>query len=266
MVVFAKIVNGFSFLTIFVKRSILDVWQKYEFASEASSDLPKKVHLSCVTGFWIHLCINYFRKTVPYLFTKFAKFVTIHRYCAWSNHVMSPYVQHTCLITKIIIVFPNHVFLWNMTRPYQANNILKTKKSIDSFKMALHVFLVYHPVHRHFSFFLRQKSVSIFDKILIWNIVDVPEALNNSSRHGSFICTKQIKLCTIKTATSPIIKLFLCIVWIENLGFTFIVSIVEKNLIWRSPYNHKSDVLIQTLELSCFQVVFGPDHFDFVLV
>ena len=52
------------------------------------------------------------------------------------KHVTSPYVQHTCLITKIIIVFLNYVFLWTMTRPHQANNILKTKKSIGSFKMA----------------------------------------------------------------------------------------------------------------------------------
>ena len=31
-----------------------------------------KSSLSAVlTEFWIHLCINYFRKTIPYLFTKF---------------------------------------------------------------------------------------------------------------------------------------------------------------------------------------------------
>ena len=45
MEVFAKIVNGFLFLTIFAKSSILDVWQDFEFASEANNDLRKKLHL-----------------------------------------------------------------------------------------------------------------------------------------------------------------------------------------------------------------------------
>ena len=45
MEVFAKIVNSFSFLTIFAKDS--------EFASEASKNLRKKLHLSCLTGFSI---------------------------------------------------------------------------------------------------------------------------------------------------------------------------------------------------------------------
>ena len=49
--VFAKIVNGFSFLTIFAKSSIVDIWKDSEFASEASIDLRKKLHVSCVTGF-----------------------------------------------------------------------------------------------------------------------------------------------------------------------------------------------------------------------
>ena len=48
---FCKIVNGFSFLTIFGKSSILDVWQDSEFTSEVSNDLQKKFHLSCLTGF-----------------------------------------------------------------------------------------------------------------------------------------------------------------------------------------------------------------------
>ena len=49
MEVFAKIVNGFSFLTIFLKLSILDVWQDSEFASEATYDLREKLHLKCLT-------------------------------------------------------------------------------------------------------------------------------------------------------------------------------------------------------------------------
>ena len=61
---------AFRFWTIFAKSSILGIWQDSEFASEASNDLQKKLHLSCLTGFWIHLCINYFNKTIPYLFTK----------------------------------------------------------------------------------------------------------------------------------------------------------------------------------------------------
>ena len=42
MEVFTKIVNGFSFLTIFAKSSILDVWQDSEFASKASYDFAEK--------------------------------------------------------------------------------------------------------------------------------------------------------------------------------------------------------------------------------
>ena len=64
MELFVKIVNGFSFLTIFAKSSIMDVWQDSEFASEASNDLRKWLHLRCMTGFWTHLSINYFQKTI----------------------------------------------------------------------------------------------------------------------------------------------------------------------------------------------------------
>ena len=39
MELFAKIVNGFSYLNIFAKSSISDVSQNSEFASEASNDL-----------------------------------------------------------------------------------------------------------------------------------------------------------------------------------------------------------------------------------
>ena len=70
MEIFTKIVNEFSFLAIFTKSSILDVYQDSEFASEPSNDLVKKLHLRCLAGSWIHLCTNYFRKAVAYLFTK----------------------------------------------------------------------------------------------------------------------------------------------------------------------------------------------------
>ena len=71
MKIFGKIVKGFSFLTIFEKSSILDVSQGSEFAPEASNDLRKKFYFRYLTGFWTHLCIDYFRKTIAYLFTKF---------------------------------------------------------------------------------------------------------------------------------------------------------------------------------------------------
>ena len=71
MEVFTKIESSFSLLTIFAKSSILDVWQDSEFTSEHSNDLRKKLHLSCIAGSWIHLCVNYFCKAVAYLLTKF---------------------------------------------------------------------------------------------------------------------------------------------------------------------------------------------------
>ena len=57
---YAKIVNGFLFLSIFPKSSVTDVWQDSEFTSEASNDLRKKLPLRCLTGFRTHLCILYF--------------------------------------------------------------------------------------------------------------------------------------------------------------------------------------------------------------
>ena len=103
MEVFAKIMNGFSFLTIFAKSCILDVWQDSEFVSEASKDLQKKLHLICLTGFWAHLCINYFRKTIAYLIN-----ITIYNNTVLCTVKFTwPYVQHIFLITKIVIVFPN---------------------------------------------------------------------------------------------------------------------------------------------------------------
>ena len=55
MEIFTKIVNEFSFLAIFTKSSILDVYQGSEFASEPSNDLVKKLHLRCLTVSCIHL-------------------------------------------------------------------------------------------------------------------------------------------------------------------------------------------------------------------
>ena len=42
MNVFAQIVNGFYFLTIFLKSSILDVWQDSQFTSKTSYDIAEK--------------------------------------------------------------------------------------------------------------------------------------------------------------------------------------------------------------------------------
>ena len=42
MEVFAQILNGFQFLTIFAKSSILDIWQDSEFVSEANNDFVEK--------------------------------------------------------------------------------------------------------------------------------------------------------------------------------------------------------------------------------
>ena len=63
MELFTKIVNGFSFLIIFTKSFIIDVWQDSEFVSEASKDLWKNLHLRRLTRLWTHLCNNYFWKT-----------------------------------------------------------------------------------------------------------------------------------------------------------------------------------------------------------
>ena len=71
MEIFVKIVNSFLLLTIFAKSSILGVWQDSEFASEASNDLRKKLYARLCDKFWIHLCINFFYKTIPYLVAKF---------------------------------------------------------------------------------------------------------------------------------------------------------------------------------------------------
>ena len=42
MEVFAQILNGFYFLTIFLKSSILDVWQDSQFASKVSYEIAEK--------------------------------------------------------------------------------------------------------------------------------------------------------------------------------------------------------------------------------
>ena len=83
------------------------------------------------------------------------------------------------------------------------------------------------PVHRHFNFFLIQKRVSISNQIAIRNIVDVPKTLNNSTRHYTFVKTKQIKLCMVKFTAGPIIKLLLSDVNVRNLYiFQILINIL----------------------------------------
>ena len=45
---FAKIVNGFKSLTIFVKRSILDVWQCFKNASESGNHIKINDYSNCL--------------------------------------------------------------------------------------------------------------------------------------------------------------------------------------------------------------------------
>ena len=107
--VFTNIVIGFSLLTIFAKSSILDVWQDSEFTSETSNNLPKKLRISCLTGFWIHLLIIFAK---PFTICSL-NLINIFHYISVLCTIKStwPYFEHICLITKIILVFPNHVFV-----------------------------------------------------------------------------------------------------------------------------------------------------------
>ena len=107
--VFTNIVIGFSLLTIFAKSSILDVWQDSEFTSETSNNLPKKLRISCLTGFWIHLLIIFAKPFTICSLNLINMFHYISVLCTIKS--TCPYFEHICLITKIILVFPNHVFV-----------------------------------------------------------------------------------------------------------------------------------------------------------
>ena len=72
MEVVAKIVKSFSLLTIFAKNSILGISQYSELASEASSDCGKSFVSHVWQGFeFTFVAMNYFCKSVGYLFTEF---------------------------------------------------------------------------------------------------------------------------------------------------------------------------------------------------
>ena len=82
--------------------------------------MQKKLHLNCLTEFWIHLCINYFHKTISYLSICLLNLINIFHRISVLCTVKStwPYVQHICLITNIIIVFPNHMLLYGSFKKY----------------------------------------------------------------------------------------------------------------------------------------------------
>ena len=54
--------------TIFTKKPILDVKQDSEVASEPNNNLREKLHLRRIAEPWIHLFINYFRKTCLFVY------------------------------------------------------------------------------------------------------------------------------------------------------------------------------------------------------
>ena len=112
MEVFAKIMNGFSFLVIFAKSSILDVQQYSELASEASKDLQKKLHLSCLTGFWITFVFIIFVKLFPsLLINHISNYVSGLNISIVHGQIHVALFSACLVLTKIIILFPNHVFL-----------------------------------------------------------------------------------------------------------------------------------------------------------
>ena len=64
-----------------------------------------------------HLCINYFHKAVAYLFTKIDQNIPpyIKHYSIVDSQIhVTLSLAYLFLITKIIVVLPNHVFLNTM--------------------------------------------------------------------------------------------------------------------------------------------------------
>ena len=102
MEVFAQLVNGIWLLTIFAKRPILNVWQHCKFASEASNNFAEKAP-SQIFGRVLNSPLW------PLIIFAELNFVNITVLCTVTS--TWPYFQHICWITKIIIVFSNHVFL-----------------------------------------------------------------------------------------------------------------------------------------------------------
>ena len=104
---FPKIVNRFSFLTIFAKSFILDIWQ---------DNLPLKPVTtggkSSISAVWQSFEFTFvlliFAKLFPIcLLNLINKFLSTSVLCTVKS--IWHCVQHICLRTKIIIVFPNRV-------------------------------------------------------------------------------------------------------------------------------------------------------------
>ena len=104
MDVFAKIVNGFSSLTIFAESSVLDVWQESEFASEASKNLWKSSTSAVWQGFEFTFVLIILAKQFP---NCLLNLINIFHHISVLYTVKStwPYVQHIWLIMKILIGF-----------------------------------------------------------------------------------------------------------------------------------------------------------------
>ena len=99
MKVFAQIVNGFYFLTIFLKSSILDVWQDSQFASKGCYDIVEKappqmfgrvLNLPLITSKYIQPLVILAKLLAIY----FLNLINIKILCMVFSRW--PYFQHNC--------------------------------------------------------------------------------------------------------------------------------------------------------------------------
>ena len=108
---FAKIVNGFQFLTILAKSSNLDVSQNSDFAFEGTNDSWKKLQL-----FW---------KSVGYLFYKSELLIPpfIEQYIIVHGHILVTLCSTNMLNNKFhFIKFPPNLILDICPFPYKAES------------------------------------------------------------------------------------------------------------------------------------------------
>ena len=130
-----KTVNDFSFLTIFTKSSIPDVWQNSEFPCKPKKDLREKLHLPFI--------LIIFARLLPICLLNLINIFHQDSILHGQIHVtlISTYI---CLIMKIIIVFPNDVFLWTVLRSCHFLAVVTFKETIIrwliSFRMKPTVF------------------------------------------------------------------------------------------------------------------------------
>ena len=57
----------------------------------------------------------------------------------------------------------------------------------------------------------------------------------------------------------------LSVVWIKDLWFFFIKTIIKKHPLWKTSYHKIPNCLVQAFELTRFRIIAWPDHFHFVL-